>query len=86
MALFRGLFRFWGRLRVEVLRDWARSEVSQAVFQLAEGRRASDGVVRSLVRGLIHQSQGRHVVEVDMDVKKYFDHVVRSTLIDVGAR
>ena len=63
VALFRGLFRFWGRLRVDVLRGWARHNVSQAIFQLAEGRRAADGVVRALVRGLLAQVQGQEVVD-----------------------
>ena len=87
IGLFRGLYRVWARARKGLVDDWARELTrDRPMFTMTSGRKATDAVCRSQVRTVA--AQHRCTVELDWDVAKCFEHVVRSKLrrkaTDVG--
>ncbi len=52
---------------------------------MQEARRASDGLLRALVRALIQvQAQGMAAVEINFEVRRFFDHVDRRAWAAIG--
>ena len=84
VALFRSLFRFWGKLRTPILRTWQRQCAQYAAFGMSQGRKASDAVFRSLTRALLGREQGSFTAELQWDIKKFFDHVCQWTLMEIA--
>jgi hypothetical protein len=75
--------RVWGKTRVGLLRSWLLAECSH-VFAMRPGRRCLDGVYRELLRGLLAVGQGKSVVEIHMDISKFFDRVGRDKLVEMA--
>jgi hypothetical protein len=84
IALFRSLFRAWGKARTPILAAWAKS-LCTAVFAMSPGRRVTDGLYRDLCRALLSQVQAKVVLEAHFDVAKFFDHIRRFPLVQVAA-
>jgi hypothetical protein len=47
-------------------------------------RRITDGIFREFVRSLLAQAKQTHIVEMHMDISKFFDHVCRLPLADLA--
>jgi hypothetical protein len=83
IALFKAMFRLWGKARNRLLASWATSLCS-ATFTMSPTRRITDGIFRELVRSLLAQAKQTHIVEMHMDISKFFDHVCRLPLADLA--
>jgi hypothetical protein len=83
IALFKALYRLWGKARTPLLSTWAASLCS-ATFTMSPTRRITDGIFRELVRSLIAQSKQAHIIEMHLDIAKFFDHVKRIPLADMA--
>jgi hypothetical protein len=83
ISLFTSLMRVWGKARVGLLRTWMVAECSH-VFAMRPGRRCLDGVYRELLRGLLAVCKGQSVVEIHMDISKFFDRVGRDKLMGLA--
>jgi hypothetical protein len=83
IALFKALYRLWGKARTPILSKWA-SSLCTATFTMSPTRRVTDGLFRELVRSLIAQSHESHIIEMHVDVAKFFDHVRRVPLADLA--
>jgi hypothetical protein len=71
IALFRALYRVWGKARTPLLAAWSKSLVT-VVFTMAPQRRISDGFCRECCRYLLGQASCRFVIEVHLDVATFF--------------
>jgi hypothetical protein len=56
IALFKAMFRLWGKARTKLLAGWATSLCS-ATFTMSPTRRITDGIFRELVRSLLAQAK-----------------------------
>jgi hypothetical protein len=59
IALFRALFRAWGKVRNPLLAQWALHLQTQ-VFTMSPTRRITDILYREMCRSLIKQTQHTH--------------------------
>jgi hypothetical protein len=83
IALFRALFRAWGKIRTPLLAQWALHLQSQ-VFTMSPTRRITDILYREICRSLIKQTHNTHIIEIHCDIRKYFDHIRRIPLVEVA--
>jgi hypothetical protein len=83
IALFRSLYRAWGKVRNPILARWALHLQTQ-VFTMSPTRRITDVLYREICRSLIKQTNHSHIIEIHCDIRKYFDHIRRIPLVEVA--
>ncbi len=82
IALFRTVYRVYSKIRVLEVKQWAMSQQGYQ-FNNAQGRWVGDSTWRNQVKAAL-QEQNCTMLEMLLDVKKAFEHVLRSQLIGMA--